>query len=285
MPKKKSVEYVQNCFSGDIITPEKLLATIDAMIVEGHSDSALSYLFSLETIAKEHGDTTLRRAVEKRKCKIKLSYKYAPYREEGAADPVNRKPKEPREKKLAGGMHQAFPVIKKGGDPFRMAQISDLYDFLSKSETDGGLLKIKADKRDFINCFTEGNTTSYVWWLSDARELHYIIIEWKRRGYIVFKNDGEAWQIASSVFVNGKASTKDDPTLFDPEDLRKAHNPENITQDLIDIVELLNPANPSPNYQKFVEAEEKRMENGRQNKEKNAWEKFQDGLDVSDAFE
>jgi hypothetical protein len=285
MPKKKGVEYVQDYFSGDIVTPEKALAIIDKKIANGCSESAFFSLYALGKIAKEHDDTKLGRDVEKRINKIALPYKYAPYREEGAADPVNSKPKETREKKLAGGMHQAFPVIKKGGDPFRMAQISDLYDFLSKSETDGGSLKIKADKRDFINCFTEGNTTSYVWWLSDARELHYIIIEWKRRKYISFNNDSEAWQIASSVFVNGKVSTPEAPMLFDPEDLRKAKNPKNITQDLIDIVEKLNPDNPSPNYQKFVEAEEKRMEYGRQNKEKNAWEKFQDGLDVSDAFE
>lgn len=265
MSKKGGVEYVQDHFSGDLVTPEKALAIIDNKMANGCSESAFLYLYALGEIAKEHDDTKLRRDVEKRINKIVLPYKYAPYRTEGAADPVNRKPKEPKEKRLAGGLHKAFPFVKKGGDPYRMAQISDLYDLLSKSKPDGGLLKIRADKKDFINCFTEENTTSYVWWLGDMRELHYVIGEWKRRGYIAFKSDGEAWQIASSVFVNVKDSTKDKPTLFNPEDLRKAHNPENIAQGLIDIVEMLNPNNPSPNYHKFADKEEGRIEHGRQN--------------------
>ena len=94
MAKKKGVENVQDYFSGDIVAIEKALAIIDKKLANAHSESAFISLYALGEIAKEQDDTKLKREVEKRINKIALPYKYAPYRTEGAADPINRKPKE-----------------------------------------------------------------------------------------------------------------------------------------------------------------------------------------------
>ena len=41
--------------------------------------------------------------------------------------------------------------------------------------------------------------------------------------------------------------------------MRKAHNPDNISQDLEDLVEILNPKKPGKNYEKYKQTEEERI--------------------------
>ena len=258
MAKKKGVENVQDYFSGDILTPEKALAIIDKKLANGYSESAFISLYALGKIAKEQDDTKLKRDVEKRINKIVLPYKYAPYRTEGAADPINRKPKE-RPLEVPKGKHTAFNFIRnKGQDPYRLAQVIDLYQKMNTQKNKGGMGLTNADQKDFINIFTEGETSSTVVWTGTIRELHYIVYQWKLKGYILFKGADE-WAITSKLFTNPKKRVNNVPTYFDVDELRKAHNPENITQDLEDTVEILNPQNPGKDYESFKLAAEDRI--------------------------
>lgn len=176
------------------------------------------------------------------------------------------KPKSPaksKEKPSAPpkGKHKAFPFISKvGTDSYRMAQVADLCAFMNKTRADGGPMLTKADQRAFINNFTTGNTSATILWLGTKRQLHFIVSEWKRRKYITFDSDDDIWVITSGVFINGKGVKKDgQPVPFDSDDLGSTHNPKSITQDLEDIVEMLNPEKPSPNYERFAKTDEERI--------------------------
>lgn len=162
---------------------------------------------------------------------------------------------------LPKGQHKAFPFISKDGvDAYRTAQVMDLFNFIKKPKAEGGPMLVAADQRDFINNFTTGTTSSTILWLGSARALHYIVSEWKKRGYIKFDCDDDIWVITSRVFLNVKGVKKDEkPTPFDSDDLGSTHNPTNITQDLEDIVEMLNPEKPSPNYERYIQNEEGRI--------------------------
>jgi hypothetical protein len=258
MSKKMGVEKVQDYFSGDIVTLEKALAIIDNKLANGCSESAFFSLYALGKIAKEHDDTKLRRDVEKRINKIVLPYKYAPYRTEGAADPVNRKPKD-RPLEVPKGKHPAFNFIRnEGQDPYRLAQVVDLYQKMNNPKKKGGLGLTDADQKDFINIFTQGETSSTVKWTGTIRELHYIVYQWKFKGYILFEGADE-WFISSKLFTNPKKTVNNVPTYFDADELRKAHNPKNISQDLEDVVEILNSKKPGKNYDGYVQAQEDRI--------------------------
>lgn len=260
MPTRKGVEQYMNVLTGKIETPEETLTAIDNMMANGLYDHALLYIEALLILAKQENDQTLIRALNSRKNKIRFPFKFDTYRETGAADPINKK-KKPKALETPQGKHESFPVIKKGEDPYRMAQVYDLHHAISKSKNAGGmLLLIKTDLRDFINCFTEGETSSYILWLSSQRNLHFIIYEWKNRGYIKVGDKDSIWEIASKVFANGKKMKAGRPTVFDAEDLRTTRNPKNIPQELEDIVEILNPDKPSPNYDKFAQKGEERID-------------------------
>lgn len=280
MPTHKGVIQYTNDITGKIETPAETLEAIDNMMAKGLSDHALFHIDGLLILAEQKNDTTLIRALISRKNKIRFPYKFDTYRETGAADSNNKK--KPKTLETPGGKHKSFPFIKKGGDPYCMAQVNDLYNAMTNSNKSGGLLLIEADKRDFINCFTEGETSSYILWLSSQRNLHFIIYEWKNRGYIKVDDKDSIWEIASKVFVNGKKMKAGRPTLFDAEDLRKTRRPKNIPQELEDIVEILNSDNPSPNYEKFAKREEERIRFEQKKREKNNWDKFQDALDFTD---
>lgn len=174
-----------------------------------------------------------------------------------------KSPAKPKKKPSAPpkGKHKTFPFISKDGtDAYRTAQVADLYAFMKKSKADGGPMLIEADLRAFINNFTTGNTSATILWLGSKRELHFIVSEWKNRQYIKFNSDDDIWVITSGVFINGKGVKKGEkPTPFDSDNLGSTHNPENITQDLEDIVEMLNPEKPSKNYVRFVQKEEERI--------------------------
>lgn len=162
---------------------------------------------------------------------------------------------------LPKGKHKAFPFISKEGvDAYRMAQVVDVYTFMKKSKADGGPMLIKADQRAFVNNFTTGNTSATILWLGSKRQLHFIVSEWKIRKYITFDSDDDIWVITSGVFLNGKDLQDGKPTPFNSDDLGSTHNPKNITQDLEDIVEMLNPENPSKNYKRFAQKEEERID-------------------------
>lgn len=169
-----------------------------------------------------------------------------------------------REKKfvVADGSHPAFPFIAKGGDPYCKAQVNDLFEAMKKAKKICGLKQAQPDLKDFFKCFTEGNTSSFVPWMGKIRELHFIVYEWKHRGYITFENDDSMWTIASKVFINPKKIVNGRPTFFDAAELRTARNPKTIVNELEEFVEMLNPDNPSPNYERFKHNAEDRIKYG-----------------------
>lgn len=156
----------------------------------------------------------------------------------------------------AEGLHPAFPVIEKGSDPYRKAQVSDLFDEMKQAKKICGLKQAEPDLKEFLMCFTKGNTSAVIPWLGSKRELHFIVYEWKHRGYITSENEDSLWMIASKVFVNPKEKVNGRPTFFDAKDLRTTRNPKLIPQELEDIVEKLNPETPSPNYERFRQSAE-----------------------------
>ena len=206
---------------------------------------------------------------------------------------TQKKKTSPSEKKVkplevATGQHKTFPVIAKGDDPYRKAQVFDLYVAMSKKKKENGLELISADMRDFINCFTEGTTSSTIIWNGTKRQLHFIVYEWKHREHISFGKEDNVWDVASKIFTNPKKKKNGMPTFFDAEDLRKTRSPENIPQELEDIIEILNPNNPSPNYHKFAKNSEDRIKFGqrvRDNKGANKSEKTAWDIHMDKAFE
>ncbi len=174
-----------------------------------------------------------------------------------------KSPAKPKKKPSAPpkGKHKTFPFISKDGtDAYRTAQVADLYAFMKKSKADGGPMLIEADLRAFINNFTTGNTSATILWLGTKRQLHFIVSEWKNRKYITFDSDDDIWVITAGAFLNGKDLQDGKSTRFNSDDLGSTHNPKNITQDLEDIVEMLNPENPSKNYKRFAQKEEERID-------------------------
>ncbi len=177
---------------------------------------------------------------------------------------IEKKTRKERKKKpspIPRGKHKGFPFIRGNGpDPYRMAQVVDLYNFMKKSKADGGANLIHADQRHFINNFTDGTTSSTIIWLGTKRQLHYVVNQWKYRGYITFGSDDDIWVITSQVFLNGKGKAKNGKlTPFNSDDLGSTHDPIKIAQDLEEIVEMLNPEKPSPNYKKHANREEDRI--------------------------
>lgn len=155
------------------------------------------------------------------------------------------------------GKHKTFNFIKsKGQDPYRLAQVVDLWEAMNKPKEEGGL--IKSDQKNFLNIFIEGETSFTVEWIGSIRELHYIIYQWWFRRYIQFEKEKE-WIIASKLFTNSKKRKNGVATYFDSDELRTARNPRNITQDLEDIVEILNPNNPGKHYERFCHKAESRI--------------------------
>lgn len=263
---KYIIEHVFNEVTGKTVCVSEILQQIDNMIAAGRSESALFDIDALIIVAAENNDEKLKKDLERRKNKYRFPYKYQPYQEEGAADQINQK-KEKRKGEVADGKHKGFPFIQGEYDPFRMAQVVDLYSYMTDKVSPKRLIKTDIDIRNFINCFTEGTTTSTIPWLGSIRQLHFIVFEWNHRGHIPFSKDDEVWDIASRIFVNPKDCINGRPTCFGADKLRKAKNPKIIIQELEDIVEFLNPDKPSPNYEKFKESAEDRIKYGQRERE------------------
>lgn len=216
----------------------------------GNLDTSLILYHTLEQLAIEKNDFILRDEARRKINKYEYKLEEFRYDEAGAASPSNR---EPRSLELPKGEHKAFPVIKSGGDPYRMSQVSDLYKKMKTQNL------IDVDQRDFINNFTKGETTSLIKWIGKKNILHYIIYQWKSRGHIPFEPSDDIWVITSHIFINGKKLNNDKPTPFYADDLRTTHNPKTITQDIEEIVEILNPKKPSRNYKEESENADKRV--------------------------
>lgn len=226
------------------------LSMADGFRKGGNLDTSLMMYHLLENLAIEKKDYILRDEARRKINKYEYKLEEFRYDETGAASPSNR---EPRSLELPKGAHKAYPVIKSGGDPYRMSQVSDLYMKMKTQKL------IDVDQRDFINNFTKGETTSLIKWIGKKNILHYIIYEWKTRSYIPFEPSDDIWIITSHIFINGKKLNNDNPTPFYADDLRTTHNPKTIPQDIEDIVEILNPKKPSKNYKEESEKAENRV--------------------------
>ena len=231
---------------------EKYLLTSEKLKKIGNLDGALVMLHALEKYADSKKDYVLRDECRRRLRKYEYKLEDVQYDiESGAASPSNR---EPRSTELPKGEHQAFPVISASvSDPYRMAQVSDLYSKLTY------LKLIDADQRDFIKNFTKGKTKKFIKWIGKKNILHFLVYEWKHRGYIPFEKSDEVWIIAANIFINCKRKVNNKPMPFYADDLRTTKNPDNITQDMENLVEILNPNNPSKNYNEEKDKEEMRV--------------------------
>ena len=265
MTKYKS-EYILDTYTGKTVCVPEVLQSIDGMIKAGRSDGALIYIDNLVIIALENEDERLLKECNRRKNKIRFPYKCLPYDKDGAADPINQRKNE-KKPIVAEGEHKGFPVIINGDDSYRMAQVFDLYAAMLKANCILNQKHKPTDFKFFSKCFTKGKTSSVIVWKGSKRQLHYIVHEWKHKNYITFEKDDDYWDIASKIFVNPKEKVNGRYTIFDADDLRKTKNPVTITQELEDFVEILNPENPSPNYEKFKKNAEDRIKYGQRMRE------------------
>ena len=103
------------------------------------------------------------------------------------------------------------------------------------------LIPINTNKKDFLEIFSGDDTQKRIAWIGNANELHYILSEWVGRGYLPKPKRG-LWVVAAARFYHRK---KDGNMWIDenftPEQLRKAGNPENPSEDLELIIEMLKP--------------------------------------------
>jgi hypothetical protein len=103
------------------------------------------------------------------------------------------------------------------------------------------LIPINTNKKDFLEIFSGDDTQKRIAWIGYANELHYILSEWVGRGYLPKPKRG-LWVVAAARFYHRK---KDENMWIDenftPEQLRKAGNPENPSEDLELIIEMLKP--------------------------------------------
>lgn len=113
--------------------------------------------------------------------------------------------------------------------------------FEDMKNEDVELIPINTNKKDFLDVFSGDDTLKRIAWTGDANELHYIFSEWVRRGYLPKPKEG-LWVVASARFYHRK---KDGNVWIDEnftaEELRKAGNPKNPSEDLELIIEMLKP--------------------------------------------
>jgi len=208
-------------------------------------------LVNLLSYAKQYNDDELISECNRR-LETNSYPKITKYEAEGAADPNNRPAQEKRIQYVPNDLHPGYGYIKKGGDPFRNAQIQMLHTRLTARREGKEHGYAETDLRALINIFSEGRTRSTVTWWGSLRELHFILKGWG--AYLGIKN---IWEQSWQLFIKPKSHPHGQ--LFTSDELRKSRDPELITQDLVDIVETLNPENIGEGYQEYVDREEKRI--------------------------
>lgn len=121
----------------------------------------------------------------------------------------------------------------------RNMRLDAVFNHMQKEDVE--LLPINADKKDFLEIFSGNDTLKRIPWIGNANELHYIFSEWVRRKYLPRPKEG-LWIVAAARFYHKK---KEENVWIDenftPDELRKAGNPQNPSDDLEQIIEMLKP--------------------------------------------
>lgn len=116
-------------------------------------------------------------------------------------------------------------------------RLQEVYNLMTKAE----LIPIITNMKDFLKIFSGEDATLRIAWIGQDNELHYIISEWIRRGYLP-KPKGGIWIVTAARFYHTKKDA--DGTWGDeeytPDKLRQAGNPKNPSDDLEQIIEMLN---------------------------------------------
>lgn len=119
-------------------------------------------------------------------------------------------------------------------------RLQQVYENMKKEEVE--LLPCTTNMKDFLEIFSGKETTTKIAWSGQKNVLHYILSEWVCRGYLP-KPKGGIWGVAAARFYHRKKDTNGAlvDKEFTPDELRKAGNPQNPSDDLEQIIEMLKP--------------------------------------------
>ena len=122
----------------------------------------------------------------------------------------------------------------------RNVRLEQVFEDMKKEGVE--LRPINTDKKDFLEIFSGEETMKRIAWIGNANELHYIFSEWIRRNYLL-KPKGGIWVVAAARFYHKKKDSDGvwSDEEFSPDELRKAGNPKNPSDDLEQIIEMLKP--------------------------------------------
>lgn len=156
---------------------------------------------------------------------------------------LRRKTPDKQEQKVkpAGVITTSFYYHPKGLENSSInTRLQEVYNLMVKDGVE--LIPITTNMRDFLKVFSGEDTTIRIAWIGRDNELHYILSEWVRRGYLP-KPRGGLWKVTAARFYNKKRD-KDGVWIevdYTPNQLRQAGNPKNPSADLESIIEMLKP--------------------------------------------
>ena len=117
-------------------------------------------------------------------------------------------------------------------------RLQEVYELMTRAE----LIPVTTNMKDFLKVFSGEDTTLRIAWTGQDNELHYIISEWVNRTYLP-KPKGGLWKVTAARFyhIKKEASGTRNNEEYTPDKLRQAGNPKNPSDDLEQIIEMLNP--------------------------------------------
>lgn len=122
----------------------------------------------------------------------------------------------------------------------RNIRLQKVFEDMRKEEVE--LIPVSTNMKDFLEIFSGEDTLIRIAWSGNTNELHYIFSEWIRRKYLPRPNGG-LWLVVSARFYHRKKDAEGVwvDENFTPDELRKAGNPKNPSDDLEQIIEMLKP--------------------------------------------
>ena len=149
-----------------------------------------------------------------------------------------KKPKKTRISKDVSLITKTFEYNKEGKDSVKNNYLSVLFSNLKSQK----LIAEDSDQKSFLEIFYGEESHNKIGWTGKLNLLHYIFDQWVTRKYVVKPTGVGMWQIVAAHFYiqkikNGKISSMP----LTAEKLKDAGNPKNVSDDIENIIELLNP--------------------------------------------
>ena len=127
---------------------------------------------------------------------------------------------------------------KKVDDRSKNIRISEIFSRLKAQK----LIAKDTNQKNFLELFSGEKTFVKIVWIGETNMLHYIFDQWVRREYLP-KPKGGLWVALAARFMHRVKDDNGDEVerSFTNDEIRKAGNPKNPSDDIEQIIQMLKP--------------------------------------------